>query len=147
MTDEWKPILTIRMNGPRFASHAMDLTALTELIAYQNLIVFTAKELFKQKNPDKARLPKGFEEELVLRFTKFAPGSVAIPLEGRAQTIWGKDKTYLEHCVDLISETVDAAGKDSQLPDDLPTAVIPKFEQFGRTLMEDTRALLSRSRG
>ena len=66
--------------GGRFNDHGVDVDVLPELIAYKTILVETAKELWRRKNPDRERLPKNFEDSLSLKFYEVKPGSAAIPL-------------------------------------------------------------------
>ena len=62
-TDITTDLASLRFDGKRFEGHALDVECTQELIAYRNLIVECAKELWRRKNPDRARLPRGFEDD------------------------------------------------------------------------------------
>ena len=62
-TDITTDLASLRFDGKRFEGHALDVECTRELIAYRNLIVECAKELWRRKNPDRARLPRGFEDD------------------------------------------------------------------------------------
>lgn len=61
-------LASLRFHGKRFEGHALDVECTQELIAYRNLIVECAKELWRRKHPDRVRLPRGFEEDFRLQF-------------------------------------------------------------------------------
>ena len=60
------PFTTLVFQGPRFGEAAMPLEALPELAAYRDLLIAVAKSLFQADNPDRHRLPKGFESSFRL---------------------------------------------------------------------------------
>ena len=66
-------------HGHRFDANAMPVEVLKELEVYERLIVDVAKALFLQRNSDRKRVPKGFEQRLRLSIRAVDPGS-AIPV-------------------------------------------------------------------
>lgn len=94
-----KQLVVHTFKGGRFDDHGVDLDVLPDLLAYKTLLVETAKELWRRKNPERERLPKNFEDSLSLKFYEVRAGSAAIPLireietenhvEGRAQFLSG----------------------------------------------------------
>ena len=53
MAKRKKELTALTFIGPRFDDHGLDIDILPELIAYKKLLVDTAKELWRQKNPDR----------------------------------------------------------------------------------------------
>lgn len=142
MAKNKKTLVTHTFKGGRFDDHGVDLDVLPDLLAYKTLLVETAKELWRRKNPDRQRLPKNFEDSLSLKFYEVKAGSAAIPLVREIETedqlsFLDSTRDELDEAVDLIAETVDAAAQDKKLPESLPTNVIPLFETYGGTLRED----------
>lgn len=148
-TDITIDLATLRFEGKRFEGHALDVDCTQELIAYRNLVLACAKELWHRKNPDRVRLPKRFEEGFRLQFNRLEDGSAAVPL----QRVRVADQTELDfgnldefdEAADLIDAAVAAANDDSLLPDGLPSSVIPLFGDFGKSLRAD-EVLFTRSR-
>lgn len=137
-----KQLVVHTFKGGRFDDHGVDLDVLPDLLAYKTLLVETAKELWRRKNPERERLPKNFEDSLSLKFYEVRAGSAAIPLIREIETenqLFLLDSTpdELDEAVELIAETVDAAAQDKKLPESLPKNVIPLFESYGKTLRED----------
>jgi hypothetical protein len=54
--------------GGRFLDHGVDVDVLEEVARYKALLVETAKELWRRRNPNRERLPKNFEDSLQLKF-------------------------------------------------------------------------------
>ena len=52
--------------GKRFDDHGLDLDVLPDLFAFKQLLVETAKALWRRAHPDRERLPKNFEDRLKL---------------------------------------------------------------------------------
>ena len=142
-------LASLRFDGKRFEGHALDVECTQELIAYRNLIVECAKELWRRKNPDRFRLPRGFEEDFRLQFNRLEDGSALVPLQrvrvdDQSELDWGNLDEF-DEAADLIDATIAAANDDQLLPDALPSNVIPLFRDFGKSLLAD-EVLFTRSR-
>lgn len=128
--------------GGRFDDHGVDLDVLPDLTAYKNILVETAKELWRSKNLDRERLPWHFEESVVLKFYTVEPGSAVIPIE-RVMTvedqveIWKEKHDELDEAVELVAAVADAGGHDRSLPPNFPSRILPMFEGYGKTLRDD----------
>ena len=81
MTRHIQDLTTLRFDGPRFEDHSLEIDVLPELIAYKKLLIETAKELWRKKNPGRERLPRGFEDSIAIKFFQLGDGSTAIPLK------------------------------------------------------------------
>jgi hypothetical protein len=142
-------LASLRFDGSRFEGHALDVECTQELIAYRNLIVECAKELWRKKNPDRVRLPRGFEEGFRLQFEELKDGSALVPLkrvrlEDQSELDWGNLDEF-DEAAELIDSAIRAANEDVLLPSDLPSNVIPLFKEFGKSLRPD-EVLFTRSR-
>lgn len=148
-TDITTDLASLRFDGKRFDGHALDVECTQELIAYRNLIVECAKELWRRKNPDRVRLPRGFEEDFRLQFNRLEDGSAVVPLQrvrvdDQSELDWGNLDEF-DEAADLIDAAIAAANEDELLPDALPSNVIPLFRDFGKSLRAD-EVLFTRSR-
>ena len=148
-TDITTDLASLRFDGKRFEVHALDVECTQELIAYRNLIVECAKELWRRKNPDRVRLPRGFDEDFRLQFNRLENGSAVVPLQrvrvdDQSELNWGNLDEF-DEAADLIDATIAAANDDALLPDALPSNVIPLFRDFGKSLRAD-EVLFTRSR-
>jgi hypothetical protein len=54
--------------GKRFDDHGLDLDVLPDLFADKQLLMESAKGLWRRAHPDRERLPKNFEDRLTLKF-------------------------------------------------------------------------------
>ena len=148
-TDITTDLATLRFDGKRFEGHALDVECTRELIAYRNLIVECAKELWRRKNPDRVRLPRGFEEDFRLQFRRLEDGSTVVPLQrvrvdDQSELDWGNLDEF-DEAADLIDAAITAANDEELLPSALPSNVIPLFRDFGKSLQAD-EVLFTRSR-
>jgi hypothetical protein len=140
MSDEIWDVTTITFSGPRFEDAGLEIDILPELIAYRKLLVETAKELWRSENPERQRLPKGFEESIRLKFYSIEPGSAAVPIKRVAPH---DDRLLFEspHRADeideaaqLIDETIAAASEDLPIPDRMPKNALPLLAAMGENL-------------
>ncbi|TBR13227.1 MAG: hypothetical protein EPO43_11365 [Rugosibacter sp.] len=148
-TDITTDLASLRFDGKRFEGHMLDVECTQELIAYRNLIVECAKELWRRKHPDRAQLPRGFEKDFRLQFNRLEDGSVVVPLQrvrvdDQSELDWGNLDEF-DEAADLIDATITAANEDELLPDALPSNVISLFRDFGKSLRAD-EVLFTRSR-
>src|SRR5438093_12103620 len=108
-----RPLVTHIFKGERFENHSLDLDVLPDLYAYKELLVATAKELWRRHHPDRQGLPKNFEDSLCLKFTQ--EDSVAVPILREVEV---PDQPGLfpanqpgerDQAVELVAEAVRAA--------------------------------------
>src|SRR6266700_2842429 len=67
--------IQLRYVGQRFEGNRLPLDVLGDLPAFRDLLVAYAKDEWKRVNPDRQRVPKGFESSLSFSLTKIEPGS------------------------------------------------------------------------
>jgi len=135
------PLKELRFTGGRFEQNKgwLDFDVLPELQAYRRLLVETAKEEWKRRNPDRKNLPPGFEDNIRLGFHEILDGSCAVPVE---RVVEMEDDTllgYVEDDVDAAARIIDATlmsvRNEAPFPDRLPAKVIPMFGDWGKNLM------------
>jgi hypothetical protein len=134
-------LASLRFEGERFDSHALDVECGQELIAYRRIVLECAKELWRRKHPARERLPKRFEDSFRIQFDRLEPGSTLVPLRRVIET----DQTPLDfgihdefdEAAQLIDAAIAAANDDTLLPESFPSNVVPLFREFGRTMRDD----------
>ena len=138
-TERTADLATLRFDGKRFDGHALDVECTQELLAYRTLVLECAKEIWRRKNPDRVRLPKGFEDGFRLEFDRVVPGSAALPLRRVREAIQGELDLgdEFDEAAELVDQSIAAADRDDLLPEALPANVVPLFRDFGRTLRPD----------
>lgn len=143
MSDEIRDVTTITFSGPRFDDAGLELDVLSELLAYRKLLIETAKELWRGENPDRQRLPKGFEESIRLKFYSIESGSTVVPIK---RVVSHDDSLLFEpapradeidEAAQLIDETIAAVSEDRPIPDRMPKSALPLLAALGENLRED----------
>lgn len=134
-----EPFLKPRLIGARFSDHAIPLEFLKDLSALEEMIIEVAKWKYREGNPDRKRIPKGFTEGISLKLTSIDDGS-AIPvivLCMAANTLFPNgNEVYYEKSRDAIICAIDAAGKHASITDYLPEEYLGYFDRIGRSLRE-----------
>lgn len=143
-------LATLTFDGPHYADHGLDLDDLQELAAYRKIVVETAIELWRRHNPGRDRLPKGFEEGIVLKFYQLTAGSATVPIE-RVVDESGQDVPFriedeVEEAAEIIDHALAAASEDSAPPERLPASVVPMIQKWGETLRPGSSMLLQSCR-
>jgi hypothetical protein len=125
----------LRLTGGRFEGDGMPLEALTELVAYQQLVVGVAEEVYRSDHPDRQRLPGRFADRLQLRLRVIEQGS-AIPVLERIResgVLMGMPDEFTRSR-DLIEEAVAAIAAGEALPEAFPRRAVVLFNRFGQAL-------------
>jgi hypothetical protein len=138
------PFVTLIFRGGRFRDAAMPLEALPELAAYRDLVLAVAKALFQGGNPDRQRLPKGFEAGFRLVLERVDAGS-AVPVISRVSDSSATPHLFptegapdwFDKARDLVERGIAAAAKGETLPVALSKDILARFNTFGRTLTEN----------
>ena len=129
--------------GGRFDDHGVDVAALPDLVAFRDLVVETAKELWRLRHPRRQRVPKGFEQSILLKFYEVKPGSAALPLFREyvkpleplfQQMIDQLPDDEFDDAVNEIASAVNVLGSGGELPDSFPRSVIPQLSAWGSSL-------------
>lgn len=154
MANKIKHLLkTLTFAGGRFEQNKgwLDFGVLSELQVYRKLLVETAKEEWKRRNPGRERLPKGFEENIRLGFHEIREGSCAVPVERIVEVEDDAMDMYVpdefDEAVQIIDLTLTAARDDVPFPDRLPARIIPIFGEWGETLAPNEWILMDGQNG
>lgn len=145
MAEPGRVFSAMRLRGGRFERRGFPLEALPELARYERLVLDVAKVLWKQSNPDRRRVPRGFAEQLQLRLTEVESGSVIPVLERGAPPgqipgpLMDDVSGIFEQARDLIEDTFAAITAGLEMPASLPLEALAGFVRFGSTLRNDER--------
>jgi hypothetical protein len=98
----------LRYVGARFAGARLPVNVLPDLQAFRDLLVSFAKEEWKERHPDRQRVPKGFDASLTFDLTIIEDGS-AVP-----NIVWNRDvaQATLPGFEDELASVVDASYLD-----------------------------------
>lgn len=136
------------LRGRRFDGHAVPVEVLADLAAYKDLVVDVARRLYLDKNLDRKRVPKGFEDSFRLTLKQIDPGSAVPILEleqdevAPVQQMLGISdmasiRQWYFDARDVIAECVKAVGDGQSPPARFPRELLTSFNRFGRSLLPD----------
>ncbi len=131
----WKEVIRVAFKGRRFEGHALDLSALDELVRFQKIVTETAKAIWREENPDRERLPHHFEDRIRLCLRKIEEGSAVAPLEvyiddTRQESLFDNDEIQepeeVKKALFLACESFASIERD-QTCRTLPRNLIPEY--------------------
>lgn len=144
MDDESKSV-SLRYVGRRFANARLPLDVLSDLPALRDLITALAKQEFRQRNPDRQRVPQGFDKAISFALIEIEEGS-AIPKLSLEKDI---AQQSLPNIGDGMEEIVARAfGRVAKIYDDaahdvfpqaLPQDAIRALSKLGANIQDDER--------
>jgi hypothetical protein len=139
------PFAQLRLTGGRFDDHGIPVETLVELVAYRDLVLGIAKELFHIDHPARQRVPRGFSDRLQLRLETIKDGSTLPVLERVLPPgmLLAADDEFTQSR-DLIEDAVAAIASGSDLPRSFPRGALVLFNHFGQTLRTDEAIELRR---
>ena len=136
---------SIRYVGLRFNGKRLPLDVLADLPALRDLIVALAKQEFRQKNPDRKRVPQGFDKSIAFVLTDIKDGS-AIPefsLENEVAqqnlpNIGDKMGEIVERSYQNVAKIFDDASHNIY-PQALPQDAIRALSKLGSNIQESEK--------
>ena len=126
----------IRFSWPGSTSPSLDACAMNELAHLQKVITLLASEVWKAANPNRQRLPKGFQEATLFSIRTVETGSTAIPLERRdlgLPAMFDSGDPLLDS-FERLHETLAAANKRLPLPPAVPHTAVSQIAKLGTYL-------------
>ena len=114
----------------------LDACAMEELVHLQRVITFLASAVWKAANPNRRRLPKGFQEATLFSVRTIETGSTAISLEHRDLGLSAlfDSGDPLSESFGLLHATLTAANKSLPLPPTVPHAAVSEIAKLGTRL-------------
>lgn len=152
MNDESLSI-SLRYVGRRFENARLPLDVLSDLPALRDLIAALAKQEFRQNNPDRRRVPQGFDRAISFFLKEIQNGS-AIPIisleSDIAQQSLPRIGDEMEQIVSKAFERVVKIYDDASydlFPQALPQDVIRALSRLGANLHDDEQIEFQRKFG
>lgn len=134
-----KPFLRPRITGARFAGGAIPLEVLADFAVLSEMILEVAKWKYREDNPSRQRVPRGFSEGISLKLTGVEEGS-SIPVislvVASTLLIPTESEQYFNLARDTVISAVAAAEQGTRIIDHLPEKLLGYFDRFGRNLAE-----------
>jgi len=142
MEGQWREVVTLVFKGRHYRDHALDLRGLDKLGQFQIVVTETANALWRAANPDRERLPRGFEERTRLVLRRIGEGSTAVPLEVSIEepdepVLFGREPEEVKEAVALAQDVFYAAENDEQFPERFPRSLVSVYRKWGELLSED----------
>lgn len=135
MTKE--PFIQPRFVGPRFEQSTLPLSVAKDLAAYEELVLELAKHLFRQKQQDRVRIPKGFANDFSLHLEKIGDGSAMpalVAMMAGAQ-LFSSLPVEITEAKELINAVI-ATEEGQPFPAAFPKDLYSYFNRVGRSLKE-----------
>lgn len=133
-------VVDIRLDGGRFDTTGMPVSALIELQRIQDLITTVARALWKRNHPKRQRVPRNFASDLDLRLTRVDEGSV-VPVLERVDPAPGLWDDEFGESMTLINRAFVDIVKHLRLPADFPKEAEAVLARFGSTLEKGESAI------
>lgn len=143
--EEGSKRFSLRYVGPRFDNKRLPLDVLSDLPALRDLIAALAKQEFRRNNPDRVRVPQGYDRSIAFSLVDFRHGS-AVPVisydnEVAQQNLPNIGDTMgdvVERAFFRVAEIFDDAAHD-KFPQVLPLDAIRALSKLGANIQEDER--------
>lgn len=134
-------LLEPRFEGDRFREHSLPFSLLRDLEALQGIILEIAKSDYKENNPTRQRIPRGFSDQLELHLSTRTGSFVAeVTLMTDDNLLEGFDPRLqrARAACDRFLATLSHIQEQRQGPTpSLPDTAWPYVEKFGRGLQPD----------
>lgn len=134
-------LLEPRFEGDRFRDHSLPFSLLRDLEALQGIILEIAKSDYKDNNPTRQRIPRGFSDQLELHLSTRSGSFVAeVTLMTDDSLLEGFDPRLMRAraACDRFLATLSHIQEQRQGPTpSLPDTAWPYVEKFGRGLQPD----------
>lgn len=130
--------LAPRLEGGRFNDHTIPLELLKDFSLLNDLILEWAKEIFRQRHPERERVPRNFTTDFSLKLAKLSEGSVRahIKVDKPASQLFGKYEGYLRDARDQLIQAIAAAEAGQDVSLYLPGELANYFNRLGLGLRE-----------
>ena len=135
-----EPFLRPRLTGKRFETHTIPLDFLSDLSAFRDILVEVAKAEFRNKNPERQRIPRNFTDGIELGLSAIESGS-AIPvinliISGVALLPSHQATTYFESARETVIQAIASVEQGNSISTLLPVKAMAHFNRFGQGLKE-----------
>lgn len=126
-----------RFVGSRFEGHTLPLSAAKDLAAYEELVLELAKHLFRLKQKDRIRVPKGFAAGFSLHIERIDDGSAmpALVATMLGAQLFSSLPPEITEAKDLINAVI-ATDACQMFPASFPKDFYSYFNRIGRSLEE-----------
>lgn len=132
-----KLFLKPRLTGARFEGGAIPLEILADFAVLEEMIVEVAKWKYREANPGRKRVPRGFTDGMVLKLTGVENGSaipiISLILAG-STLLPPSSLSFFDEARSAIIGAIGAAEQGQVITKYLPRKLLGYFDRFGRNL-------------
>lgn len=143
--DDKTKAFSLRYVGRRFANARLPLDVLSDLSALRDLIAALAKQDFRQKNPDRQRVPQGFDKAISFVLVEIGDGSAVPKLSLESDVaqqslpnIGDEMEEIVARAFGRIAKIYDDATRDT-FPQSLPKDAMRALSKLGSNINDDER--------
>ena len=148
-----RPFREIAFVGGRFdeAAGLLDLDILNEFRVYREIVVETAKDLWRQKNRDRPNLPPNFEKGFRPGISgEIGEGSVRVSIaripRGEERQLGldlsVPDTDIFDEAAELMEQALVALQDDKLFPKGMTTSALRELEKWGKSLTGEESIIL-----
>ncbi len=133
-------IFAPRYVGERFQEHRLPLDLIEDLFALKQITIELAKYLYKQKNPERERIPRNFTHEVSFELESIGSGSTipCIVLVAENEELFpAPNIEYFENASELFKTIVQVAEEGGNIRELAPMTVLSAFEKLGSKLKDE----------
>ena len=139
--------LTPELHGGRFEKHIVPLEFLKDLTALQSMVFEVAKQKFREANPDRQRLTKGFTDGIELGLSGIEEGSTKLVIEilvaGTTLQPAHPSAAYFDQAKEAIIDVIQASESKGAIASHLSPEAIRLFDRLGKGLRDGESFQLS----
>lgn len=150
MTDERTPFVKLSFAGARFSGARLPADASVNISIYQNLLVELAKQIWRERNPNRLRLPRNFDRYFQLQIGAIEDGSAIANLprfEEDLPPLFGPmaPGDIFDKAQEKLIEIIDAANDNKPLPH-LTTPVRNELRALRKNMRATEQLIVTRGR-
>ena len=143
-------LLTLTLSGPSFAQRALPASALRDIAAFQELAVAVASGIWKQRHPNRGRLPARFADQIEPRLSGMGTGSVKLLYvdpsvdDSSLPPVSAGEVTATAEAVDRLLDATES-GIRGEIDADLPLEHTHALSRLWRSLKDEDALIVQRS--
>lgn len=142
MSGQWRRVVQLHFVGGRYDDPALDATALREIQRFQKMVADTATALWRKRNPNRSRMPRGFPDRTRLCLRGIEAGSTVAPFDIRIdepeqQQLFEPEQELSHEAVELLYRVFQSANTRALLPEECPKQLVADYAELGKGLSGD----------
>jgi len=107
-----------------------------DFIAYEDLIIELAKQIYKKEHPGRERVLRGFTEDFSLQLKSIGEGCTVIVLERPSEPGALLQSDCFTMARDLVNDLIQSVSVNNIIRE-FPASLLSYFDKFGQFLQEE----------